>query len=128
MPLVTTWGSQDRVKTREAGPGAHNFIRIHEGEFWVSQARARLINSKQKEEGFYKLDTGVFQGAYKPQRYWETGESTDCKSSWESDIIFSCDSVGCYQGMAWHEKLVSKVPADHWPNKIDGCQGSNTMQ
>lgn len=56
MLPVATWGSQDRVKTREAGPVAHNFIRIHEGE---SQIRARLVNSKQKEEGFGKLHTDV---------------------------------------------------------------------
>lgn len=56
MLPVATWGSQDRVKTRETGPVAHNFISIHERE---SQTRARLVNTKQKEEGFGKLHTGV---------------------------------------------------------------------
>lgn len=47
MLPVATWGSQDRVKTREAGPVAHNFIRIHEGE---SQIRARLSIQNKKRK------------------------------------------------------------------------------
>lgn len=58
---------------RVTGPGTCAFIRVMGGVPWVSQAKARLVNSNQNECGFGKLH-GVLSKGRTKGRPWETGE------------------------------------------------------
>lgn len=49
--------SQDVV--REAGLGAHDFIRSVGGMLWGSQAKSRLVDPNQEEQDFGELHRGL---------------------------------------------------------------------
>lgn len=74
-------GKSRQSKEREAGHVTHDFIRIHEGEFWSSCAGARLVNSNHKKQDFGKLHTGLIYGAHKASRCWKAGETTNHKGT-----------------------------------------------
>lgn len=61
--MPPTWRDQSRVQAkRVAGLGAHVFIRVQDWVALVSQAKARLVISNQKEGGFSKLHRALSKG------------------------------------------------------------------
>lgn len=77
------------------------------------------MNSKQKEEGFGKrLKQVLFRGSISHRSAGRQVRLPIARAI--GKVILHClESVGCCQGMSWHEELVTKVHIGHWPNKID---------
>lgn len=74
MPREFYTGRSRQGAERAIGSEAHDFI-------WGSQAKARLVNSNQKEWSF-----GKFHLVLSEKRPWKAKETVDHKGHWGSHI------------------------------------------